>query len=137
MGRTSSSGIRDNSMTSTRKAALSPATEENCLRQRSRQPQMIWRGFLSFVDYSCSRQDVIVVQSLFRRNAARTLSTKRMQSIRHLQSGMRCGIAVHYLSTLRGQREEEVRLETRHRNFISLHACRLLIDNFLETRTRP
>jgi hypothetical protein len=78
---------------------------------------MIWRGFLSFVDYSCSRQDVIVVQSLFRRNAARTLSAKRMQSIRHLQSGMRCCIAVRYVSALRGQRKEEVRLETRHRNF--------------------
>jgi abnormal spindle-like microcephaly-associated protein len=79
--------------------------------------QRIWRGFLAFIEYFHSQQDIIVVQSLFRRNAAQTHSTRRMQSIIRLQSGMRYCIAVRYVNALRGQRKEEIRTETIHRIF--------------------
>jgi hypothetical protein len=52
---------------------------------------------LAFVDYTYSRQNVIVIQSLFRRNEARTLAAKRIQSVQCMQRGTRCWIAVRYV----------------------------------------
>lgn len=79
--------------------------------------QRIWRGFRANIEYTRARQDVIVLQSLFRRNAARTLSTKCMQSVLCLQRGVRCWLAVRSLSALRGQKEERIRREAMRHKF--------------------
>jgi len=71
--------------------------------------QKTWRGFISHVDYSCARGDIIIVQAQFRQRLAMSVSKNKLRSIVIVQNTARRWFAIRRVSSMRSECEGVLR----------------------------
>jgi abnormal spindle-like microcephaly-associated protein len=107
------------------------------LRMNAIKIQSYWRCFTSFVAYNLLLSDVVLVQSVVRRQIGRRLMAQRKEAVVSVQKAARRWVACRRVSDLRKQQEEEhrrqfaaaIRIQSYWRCYASFVKYNLLLND--------